>query len=95
MWFWNNKKTQLERIEFALHLIGRKVDRISMTQAELAAQLTAAKDQADKAKTEILAKIAALESALGTVSPEVEAALAGLKTGVQGLDDIIPDAPTP
>ena len=55
------------------------------------------KEQAAKAKAEIIKKIddlgAALESA-DDVTPEVQAAFDALKAEVQGIDDIVPDAPT-
>lgn len=68
------------------------------TLAQLAEDLTAVKDQAAKAKAEIIAKIAALEEAIangGGTTPEVDAALAALKAEVQGIDDVVPDSPTP
>jgi hypothetical protein len=70
--------------------------KIIMDQTALAAELTALKAQTEKAKSEVLAKIADLESAIaaaGNTTPEVDAALAALKTSVQGVDDIVPDAP--
>ncbi len=47
----------------------------------------------DKAKTEILGKIEALESQLTDVSlpDDAETALSALKDRVQALDDIVPD----
>lgn len=69
--------------------------RITMNQAELAQALADIKTQADKAKDEIVAKVAELEAAIsnaGSTSPEVDAALAALKGSVQGLDDLNPDA---
>lgn len=78
------------------HSLIKKVDHIVTTQTELAAQLTALKDQLSKASGEITAKIAALEDAVnnaGSVTPEVEAALADAKAAAQALDDIVPDAP--
>lgn len=75
----------------------RKEMKMNMT--ELLAQLQGLKTQADKAKAEVIAKIAALEEAInnaGTTTPEVDAALTDLKASVQGLDDLNPDAePTP
>ena len=65
------------------------------TQAELAASLVALKDQTDKAKAEIVAKVAALEAAIlagSATTPEVDLALADLKASVQGVDDLNPDA---
>lgn len=68
-----------------------------MNQAQLAEQLTALAAQAEKAKVEVVQKVADLEAAIiagGDVSPDVEAALAALKTSVQGLDDLNPDVPS-
>lgn len=65
-------------------------------QAEVAQQLTDLTNQVNKAKTEITEKIADLETAItnaGNTTPEVDAALASLKAAVQGVDDIVPDAP--
>jgi len=70
---------------------------IKMEQSELAAQLTALQTQTEKAKAEILSKIADLEGALDAaddVTPEVQAAFDALKASVQGVDDIVADAPT-
>jgi len=72
------------------------LNKISMDQAELAVQLTALKEQTQKANAEIVAKIATLEQAItdaGNVSPAVEAALADLKASIQTVDDIVLDAP--
>lgn len=69
-----------------------------MNQTEFAQALNDAKAQLDKAKTEILAKVADLETAVanaGNTSPEVDAAFAALKGSIQGVDDIVPDAPAP
>ena len=68
---------------------------IAVNQAELQAELESLTAQADKIKAEALAAIAALEAAVanGQTSPEVNAALAGLRASVQGVDDINPDAP--
>lgn len=67
-------------------------------QTELKAQIEALTAQNEKAKTEIIGKISDLETALanaGETTPEVDAALAALKTSVQGSDDIVPDAVEP
>lgn len=72
-------------------------ERIMMKVSEIQAQLDAVGAQLTKAKDEILAKIAALEAALGDadVPAEAEAALEALKAQAQALDDIVPDAPPP
>ena len=70
---------------------------IKMEQSELAEQLTALQTQTEKAKAEIISKIADLEGALDAaddVTPEVQAAFDALKASVKGVDDIVADAPT-
>lgn len=79
-------------------LFNQKLNQIMASQAELAQQLRDVTAQNEKARVEILAKIAALEEALanaGQTTPEVDEALANLKASVQTDDDIVPDAPTP
>lgn len=66
------------------------------TQAEQAAHLNKIGDQLDKATAEIIAAVQALKDAIataGSTTPEVDAAMARLDTGVQTLDDINPDQP--
>lgn len=66
-----------------------------MDQTQLAAELAAIKEQNDKARAEVLQKIADLEAAIinaGNTSPEVDAALTALKASVQTDDDIVADA---
>lgn len=68
-----------------------------MDMATLAQALRDAKAQLDKSKAEIVGKIATLESAIansGNTTPEVDAALADLKTSTQAQDDIVLDVPT-
>jgi hypothetical protein len=68
---------------------------VMVSQAEHAAALAALKDQVVKTRAETLEKIAKLEEAVansGNTSPEVDEALAALKTAVQAADDDIPDA---
>lgn len=77
-----------------LGLIILKLFKMAENQEQLAAELVALKEQNEKAKAEIVAKIAALEEAVnnaGTLTPEVQTALGDLKTSVQGTDDIVPD----
>jgi len=86
------KKTETPDLD-SIHL---KLDNIMATQAQLAQELRDVKAQNDKSRTEILAKIAALEEAIanaGNTTPEVDTALAELKASVQTDDDIVPDAP--
>lgn len=80
----------------ALRSINQKLEQIMASQKELADQLTALTGQVTKSKQEIIKKIADLETALanaGSTSTEVDKALAALKTEVQGVDDLHPDAP--
>ena len=82
-----------------------KLDKILMNQAELAAGLNAIQTQVGKVAAEqaaksdaLIAKVAELEAIIaagGDVTPEVTTALEGVKTALQALDDVIPDAPTP
>jgi len=69
------------------------------TQAELAKELRDLHAQNEKARQEILGKVADLEQAIvdaGNTTEEVDAALADLKASIQTDDDIVPDAePTP
>lgn len=72
-----------------------KLNKIMASQAQLAQDLIALKAQNDKARAEILQKIADLEAAVanaGNTTPEVDAAFADLKASVQSDDDITPDA---
>jgi ABC-type transporter Mla subunit MlaD len=71
---------------------------IMATQAEIAQQLTALKDQLTKIGTEVTTKLGELETAIanaGNATQEVEDALAALKTAVQAVDDLVPDAEPP
>ena len=80
-----------------------KLDRIIMNQAELATGLKAIQTQVGKVAAEqaaksdaLIAKVAELEAIIaagGDVTPEVTEALEGVKTALQALDDVIPDAP--
>jgi ABC-type transporter Mla subunit MlaD len=79
------------------HKIIKLLNQIIMEQSEFAQKLNELKDQAAKAKAEIIKKIEDLGTALDAaddVTPEVQAAFDALKTEVQGVDDIVPDAPT-
>lgn len=68
-----------------------KLKEIIMNQEQHAAELLALKEQNDKARAEVLQKIADLEAAVGQTTPEVDAAFAALKASVQTDDDIVPD----
>ena len=70
------------------------------TQAELAQQITELTAQNDKARAEVLDKIAKLEEAIENSKADVDPAgmevFGALKSSVQMDDDIVPDAePTP
>ncbi|MEY2656089.1 MAG: hypothetical protein RLZZ524_3117 [Pseudomonadota bacterium] len=71
-----------------------RLDSIMTTQAELAVQITELTAQNDKARAEVLAKIADLQTALdaaAAVDPAVLEAFAALKASVQTDDDIVAD----
>jgi hypothetical protein len=73
-----------------------RLDTVMTTQAELALQITELAAQNDKARAEVLAKIADLQAALdaaANVDPAVLDAFTALKASVQTDDDIVPDAP--
>jgi hypothetical protein len=76
------------------------IERVIMTQNELAAQLTAVTDQITKIGTETAAtlqKVKDLEAVIaagGEVSAEVQTALDALKAQAQLTDDLVPDAPS-
>jgi len=78
-----------------LQTIFERLDNIMTTQAELAVQITELTAQNDKARAEVLAKLADLQAALdaaGAVDPAVLEAFAALKASVQTDDDVVPDA---
>lgn len=89
----------VKEIKEILFNIKSKLNYIMAKQSELAAQIADFTAQLGKAKDEILAKVAALEAQIGTgsdeVTPELQAAVDNLKSAVQTLDDIVPDAPAP
>ena len=75
-------------------LIIKLLNQIIMTNAELKQQLEDITTQNEKARVEILQKIADLEAAIiaaGQTTPEVDTALTALKASVQTDDDIVPD----
>jgi len=81
------------RIERKLDNILRGQQYIMATQTELAEQLTEIKSNLTEAFGELSAKITALEEALanaGQTTPEVDAALADVKTIATTLKDIVP-----
>jgi hypothetical protein len=85
----------LDKLSQKIDFLTEKTKIILMTQAEELQLLRDLKAQNEKAKAEILAKIQALEDAIangGATTPEIDAALADLKTSIQSTDDIVPDA---
>jgi ABC-type transporter Mla subunit MlaD len=71
-------------------------EEIMATQAQTTQAVNALKDQVVKSRDEIVARLAELQTAVdnaGNSTPEMDAALEGLRTAVQGVDDIVPDAP--
>jgi seryl-tRNA synthetase len=95
---YHHHDSEIQEIKKQLFLINKTLKTMAKTQSETAAELRAIKDQNEKARVEILAKIKALEDALataGNTSDEVDAAVQDLKASVQTDDDMNPDAPNP
>jgi len=73
-------------------------EKIVATQAELAVQVTALTDQVGKIGAETRTLLTRVEELLaviaagGEVTPELQAAVDGLKAQVQVVDDLVPDA---
>ena len=67
---------------------------VAMRLNELSAVVNGLVGQVEKVKTEVLARIDELSAALQDVAlpAEAEAALDALRAGIQGLDDLNPDA---
>jgi hypothetical protein len=91
-------------IAFIFPGLARRLDLIIANQGTIMATLSehaqALRDilaQNEKARTEILAKIQALEDALANVetTAEIDEAMAALKASVQTDDDMNADAPPP
>lgn len=90
------------RIERALEELQRKVGEVMANQADAAAELVAVKDKLEKVRLEfgtatdaLMAKIGDLEKAVenaGQITPELQAAIDGVKEKAQVLDDMNPDA---
>jgi peptidoglycan hydrolase CwlO-like protein len=72
-----------------LNLIILKLNDMALTNEQVLQRLAESQAQLEKAKAEILAKIAEL----GIASPELEAMVNSLGQTAQSLDDIVPDAP--
>jgi uncharacterized protein (UPF0335 family) len=78
-----------------VHSLERKVERIMATMQEVIAELRGLKAQVAKSKVEILKKLEEVENqAPDNTTPEFDAALAELKTEIQGVDDLNADTPT-
>lgn len=74
--------------------IEERLDRIMTSQADFAIQIDALTAQNEKARAEVLAKIADMQAAIdaaGSVDPAVLEAFAALKISVQTDDDIVKD----
>jgi len=85
-----------EETKSLLKTIIKNQNKMALTQEQLAAELKVIKEQNDKARAEVLAKIAALEAAIaaaGNTTEAVDIALAELKASVQTDDDIVADVP--
>ena len=69
-------------------------EEIAMKLNEVAGVVSGLVSQVEKVKTEVLARIDELSAALQdvTLPAEAEAALESLRAGIQGLDDLNPDA---
>ena len=75
--------------------IQERLDKIMTTQAELALQIAALTEQNEKARAEVLAKLADMQAAIdaaANVDPTVLEAFDALKASVQADDDVVPDA---
>jgi len=73
-------------------------EEILVKLEELAASMLTISNQLNKAKDEILSKIADLNDAVAAaqdVPAEVVNAVSGVIAAAQALDDIVPDAPPP
>lgn len=78
-----------------LRPIIEKTNQLAMTQAELATFLANLKDQAVKARSEILARFDQLDEAIrnNPVHADVSTAAENLRVALQQVDDLVPDAP--
>lgn len=85
-----------EQFESLTRLITQLQGTQSMNFAQIQAELVALTQQNEKARAEIVDRLAALEAAVaaaGQSTPEVDAALAALRASIQQDDDMTPDAP--
>lgn len=81
-----------------LKQIIHKLNCMAKSQSEVAQELRDIKAQNEKARTEIVQKIADLEAAIvaaGNSTPEVDTALEELKVSVHADDEMHPDAEPP
>lgn len=91
-------KVIVESNDEKLDLIIKKLEEMGKTQAQIAQELRDMKVQNEKARQEMLAKLATLEEAVanaGNSTPEVDEAIADLKSSIQADDDLNPDAEAP
>jgi chromosome segregation ATPase len=74
------------------------LEEMKMKQAELAELLLGLKTQLEKVKTEVQTKLDELATLIlnqNTINPEVEVALQALRSVVDGVDALVPDAAAP
>jgi uncharacterized protein YoxC len=96
-WIIADKKSAilLHNMKDLLYTIFSQLNHVQMDQQTLAAELAALTEKTEKAHTEIVGKIADLETAIinaGDVSPDVLEKFEILKASVYRIDDIVADA---
>jgi len=87
--------SDVERLLNALAAIDRietKIDELGVIMATAAQQLTDLKAQISDTTADVLAKLDQLSQQAENLSPEAQATLEEIKTGVQQLDDAVGDA---
>jgi uncharacterized membrane protein len=77
------------------HVGKQEIKEINMKLDELIAQIGVLSSQLSRIRAEILAKIAALESLMGDLTPEQQAVFDQLKQEVSALDNIAPEVVEP
>jgi hypothetical protein len=96
-WIIADKKSAilLHNMKDLLYTIFSQLNHVQMDQQKFAAELAALTEKTEKAHTEIVGKIADLETAIinaGDVSPDVLEKFEILKASVHRIDDIVADA---